>query len=109
MKRVWLLLGLAVGCVPGGECGWVEQGPFETVPPDPGRCARITVEEGFRAARSPADGCTADSAGRCVILMPGETAQAFGPDDSLDSAVGAYGGTRQNATLVDGACPLVCP
>ena len=109
MKRAFLAGLVAFGCsLPGAECGWLEQGDMVEPAPAAGRCARILLADGAVMARAPADGCKADEASACLILMPGETGQGFTPDD-VTRVVGHESATRQEAALAEGTCPLTCP
>lgn len=87
----------------------MEQADFRTEVPSAGTCIRIVLDEGAHAVKSPADGCEADSASSCLVLMPGDEAQAFSPA-RVDKAFGDFKGDRTGAPLSpDGTCPLACP
>ncbi len=107
--RATLLGLLVIGCaLPGAECGWVQHSGFHEPAPPAGRCARVRlVSKEGHLVRAPGDGCSADSATACIILMPGDQAEAYSPSDA-DNMFGTLSGERQNADLVDGSCPLTC-
>mgnify|MGYP001619362180 FL=1 len=109
MKRAFLFGLMAIGCaLPGEECGMFKQENVVERDPGPGRCARVAMEDDAVIVRNPSDGCSADAAGQCLILMPGEPAPGFTPAE-VGHVVGTTGGSRQEATLVGDACPLSCP
>ena len=110
MKRAFLAGLVALGCsLPGAECGWIEQPDMVSHGPEGGRCIRVMLDDGAVMARAPADGCRADEATSCIVLMPGETGQGFTPA-RIDRVASDESASRVVAPLdADGACPLTCP
>lgn len=99
---------LACGAVPNVDCGWMEQEDFDTTPAPADKCVKITLGKGGHLSKAPTNGCEAENASSCIILMPGESARAFTPATAEWMAAGRLPGTRQNGAMTDGVCPLTC-